>query len=265
MDRLEQTRGQSDGDTVLAARRVLQIDHLAGVTVCDGDASQRGFSSRSVSRSWRHWLCRRFRAERGADQGSDRNAFGRLRSRERLRRFQPCTGSRLDRRQDRFGSLGFGERQIVTLIVRDAHPCDPSRVVVSRDEHQLSQPNLVSQQACGSSEHGSSEIVDPLTAASGGVKFRLLGVETADGRPTYHLRSTYFGNERTDVWFSTDQDYLIRIPQPREPEKSSIASITTGSPHIGQPRPPRNSDTERLQAGLRFILTSFQKAMPFAT
>ena len=31
-----------------------------------------------------------------------------------------------------------------------------------------------------------------------------------NGRKTYHLRSTYW-NDRLDVWFSTDQDYLIRI------------------------------------------------------
>ena len=43
------------------------------------------------------------------------------------------------------------------------------------------------------------------------MKFRLLGVERLDGRETYHLRSAYFGNERLDVWFSTDQDYLVRI------------------------------------------------------
>ncbi len=37
-----------------------------------------------------------------------------------------------------------------------------------------------------------------------------------DGRQTYHLRSTYSPyseNEtaRSDVWLSTDQDYLIRL------------------------------------------------------
>ncbi len=58
-------------------------------------------------------------------------------------------------------------------------------------------------------------IVDPLAVTSPGVQFRLLGVESVDGRHTYHLRSTYFldsPNEtvRLDVWFSTDQDYLIR-------------------------------------------------------
>jgi hypothetical protein len=59
-------------------------------------------------------------------------------------------------------------------------------------------------------------IVDPLGAASDGVQFRLLGVESVDDRQTFHLRSTYFphsGSEtaRWDVWFSTDHDYLIRF------------------------------------------------------
>ena len=60
-------------------------------------------------------------------------------------------------------------------------------------------------------------IVDPLADASQGVQFRLLGVERVDGQQTYHLRSTYFlyygGPEtaRLDIWFSTDQDYFIRL------------------------------------------------------
>jgi hypothetical protein len=59
-----------------------------------------------------------------------------------------------------------------------------------------------------------SQIIDPL--GQPGVKYRLLGVEGVDGRQTYHLRSTYFPhgvNEtaRLDVWFSTDQEYLIRF------------------------------------------------------
>jgi hypothetical protein len=59
-------------------------------------------------------------------------------------------------------------------------------------------------------------IVDPLTAAAEGVQFRLLGVENVNGRQTYHLRSTYYpysgdAGARWDVWFSTDQDYLIRF------------------------------------------------------
>ena len=58
-------------------------------------------------------------------------------------------------------------------------------------------------------------IIDPLVTGQPGVQFRLLGVENVDGRQTHHLRSTYFphlGNEptRLDIWFSTDQDYLIR-------------------------------------------------------
>jgi hypothetical protein len=60
------------------------------------------------------------------------------------------------------------------------------------------------------------KIGDPLATAPHGVQFRLLGVERVDGQQTYHLRSTYFpylGNKtaRLDVWFSTDQDYLIRF------------------------------------------------------
>jgi hypothetical protein len=46
---------------------------------------------------------------------------------------------------------------------------------------------------------------------------RFLAVEEVDGRQTYHLRSTYFRDgygepiARLDFWFSTDQDYLIRL------------------------------------------------------
>lgn len=59
-------------------------------------------------------------------------------------------------------------------------------------------------------------IVDPLSAASAGVQFRFLGVEYVDGHKTYHFRSTYYIDigdvaARVDVWFSNDQDYLIRI------------------------------------------------------
>jgi hypothetical protein len=54
-------------------------------------------------------------------------------------------------------------------------------------------------------------VVDPLAASPR--QFRLLGIEDVDGRQTYHLRSTYFypGNLREDVWFSTDQAYMIRL------------------------------------------------------
>jgi hypothetical protein len=62
------------------------------------------------------------------------------------------------------------------------------------------------------------KIGDPLTVASEGVRFTLVGVESVDGQQTYHLRSTYvphsaYGNQtaRYDVWFSINQDYLIRI------------------------------------------------------
>jgi hypothetical protein len=54
-------------------------------------------------------------------------------------------------------------------------------------------------------------VVDPLAASP--KQFQLIGVEVVDGRNAYHLRSTYFypENMRLDVWFSTDQAYLIRI------------------------------------------------------
>ena len=59
-------------------------------------------------------------------------------------------------------------------------------------------------------------VIDPLVTALPGVQFRLLGVDRVEGQQTYHLRSTYFPYlaykaARLDVWFSTDQDYLIRF------------------------------------------------------
>ena len=57
-------------------------------------------------------------------------------------------------------------------------------------------------------------IGDPLDALPES-QFRLLGVDVADGRPAYHFRSSYTPymgsvSARLDVWFSTDQSYLIR-------------------------------------------------------
>lgn len=104
-----------------------------------------------------------------------------------------------------------GNGKLVTLVTVTPDPRDPAHLVVANTNINYTAHTWSRTKRQESANTARPRIVDPLTAASNGVKFRFLGVEKADGRQTYHLRSTYFGNERTDVWFSTDQDYLIRI------------------------------------------------------
>jgi len=94
-------------------------------------------------------------------------------------------------------------------------PHDPTLVVVTDTSIDYTTRTWYRTASEESVKTARPQIVDPLAAASAGVQFRILGVESVDGRRTYHLRSSYFpdsANEsvRLDVWFSTDHDYLIR-------------------------------------------------------
>jgi hypothetical protein len=95
-------------------------------------------------------------------------------------------------------------------------PHDPTRVVVADTNIDYATRTWYRTKREESAKTAHPRIVDPLATAPKGVQFRLLGVEGVDGRQTYHLRSTYFpyvghGGARLDIWFSTDQDYLIRF------------------------------------------------------
>ena len=95
-------------------------------------------------------------------------------------------------------------------------PQDPARVVVADTNIDYATRTWYRTKREESATTARPRIVDPLATAPKGVRFRLLGEESVDGRQTYHLRSTYFPYlaykaARLDVWFSTDQDYLIRF------------------------------------------------------
>jgi hypothetical protein len=95
-------------------------------------------------------------------------------------------------------------------------PHDPARVVVADTSIDYATRTWYRTKREESATTARPKVVDPLVTALPGVQFRLLGVDRVDGRQTYHLRSTYFPYlaykaARLDVWFSTDQDYLIRF------------------------------------------------------
>ena len=95
-------------------------------------------------------------------------------------------------------------------------PHDPSRVVVADTFIDYATRTWYRTKREELATTARPKVIDPLVTAPPGVQFRLLGVDRVDGRQTYHLRSTYFpylGNKpaRLDVWFSIDQDYLIRF------------------------------------------------------
>jgi hypothetical protein len=101
----------------------------------------------------------------------------------------------------------------VTLVSVRPAAHDPMRVVVT--DTSINYATRTWSRAKHEERATRPHIVDPLTATSRGVRFNLLGVESVDGQETYHLRSSYFPYSgsvaaRADVWFSTNEDYLIR-------------------------------------------------------
>jgi hypothetical protein len=92
-------------------------------------------------------------------------------------------------------------------------PHDPALVVVTDTYIDYATRTWYRAKRDESTKTARPKIVDPLATAPKGVEFRLLGEESVDGRQTYHLRSTYFPElgVRLDIWFSTDQYYLIRF------------------------------------------------------
>ena len=105
--------------------------------------------------------------------------------------------------------------KLVTLESVALDPRDPALADVTETDINYANRTWSRTKRQEPTKFARSRIIDPLETGQPGVRFRLLGVERVDGRQTYHLRSTYFpysGNEtaRLDVWFSTDQDYLIR-------------------------------------------------------
>ncbi len=95
-------------------------------------------------------------------------------------------------------------------------PHDPKLVVVADTNIDYGTRTWYRTKREESATTARPKVIDPLATAPPVVRFKLLGEERVDGRQTYHLRSTtyllYLGNAaRLDVWFSTDQDYLIRF------------------------------------------------------
>jgi hypothetical protein len=106
--------------------------------------------------------------------------------------------------------------KLVSLRSVAPAPHDSTRVVVADTNINYTTRTWYRTKREESARTAHPKIIDPVASTPKGVQLRLLGVESVDGRQTYHLRSTYFpylGNEaaRLDVWFSTDQDYLIRF------------------------------------------------------
>lgn len=83
-----------------------------------------------------------------------------------------------------------GKRVSLVSVRPDVH--DPTLVVVTDTNIDYSTRTWYRSKRVQSAKIVHPHIVDPLTAASQGVQFRLLGVENVDGRQTYHLRSTYY-------------------------------------------------------------------------
>jgi hypothetical protein len=114
------------------------------------------------------------------------------------------------------GDWRFADGKGVSLRTVTPVPHDPTHVIVSGTTIDYSTCTWYRNSREESTKMARFVVNDPLANSPNGVRFRLLGVEDVDGRQTYHFRSTYFpqlGNEstRTDVWFSTDQAYMIRL------------------------------------------------------
>jgi hypothetical protein len=98
----------------------------------------------------------------------------------------------------------------VSIETVTPEPHDPALVTVKETTIDYTARQWYQTSRVEPAKMARPRIVDPLAASV--KKFRLLGVQKVDGREAYHLRSTYTfqDDERVDVWYSTDQPYLIR-------------------------------------------------------